>query len=97
MHIYFGIEGIGEEGGRVDPVLPERARSECARSTAAVVSTRTSLLKRRGGRIKRIQFGYGEEGDIVARASVRAANSGMDSVSARRVGLTCVWDNAWAS
>ncbi|MEY4704695.1 MAG: hypothetical protein RL042_891 [Nitrospirota bacterium] len=36
----------GWNGTRVDPLLPERARSECARSTAAGGSTRVPFHER---------------------------------------------------
>lgn len=43
-------------GTRADPLLPERARSECARSTAAVGPTRVPLQEREDSERGRIIY-----------------------------------------
>ena len=42
------MDGKGWNDTRADPLLPERARSECARSTAAVGPARVPFRERKG-------------------------------------------------
>ena len=61
----------GGNDTRADPLLPERARSECARSTAAVGPTRVPFQER----------GASELGRIILKDERRPMRAVKDSLS----------------